>query len=365
VWDERLGSVVRLSEDLVAELPGAQHTAVLNPRRTAWLSRTTVQRPGKDGPLVPDDPEALPNRAELAGAAATLAGLAYGLPYGHPLRAVLPAGLAAVRQRLADPGLVLGLGIEWTDKGGPTAVQLRKAYGLPESGGADADGLTRVGEALVLRPWYSGSEMTLVRPAGLTGADDPVFGLIEGLVGERAGALTAVRAILGDDLSRAVHAGLGPDAPEGYAQDPGRSAPELVAEAAAAHGLSDDAAVRYLQLLALPDPTDRNCARWTGWKPARLKRARAELAGTGLVIEAKRSRAGRTLFLPCGWRELKSPALPVEIWKEGLYPVRGYERAVPVLPVPELFHRAWQRVRDGDAPGFEQLTTRATRKGRR
>lgn len=141
--------------------------------------------------------------------------------------------------------------------------------------------------------------------------------------------------------------------------------PELVAEVAARHGLGEDAAALYLQLLALPDPTDRNCARWTGWKPARTKKARAELAATGLVVEAKRPRAGRTFFLPCGWLDLKSPALPVEIWKEGLYPVRAYGRTVPVVPVPELFTRAWDRVRAGDAPAYEELTTRATRKGRR
>ncbi|MBC7272235.1 MAG: hypothetical protein H5T76_26595, partial [Streptomyces sp.] len=131
------------------------------------------------------------------------------------------------------------------------------------------------------------------------------------------------------------------------------------------HGLGEDAAALYLQLLALPDPTDRNCARWTGWRPARMKKARAELAATGLVVEAKRARAGRTLFLPCGWLDLKAPALPVEVWKQDLYPVSGHSRAVPLTPVPELFTRAWDRVRAGDAPAYEELTTRATRKGRR
>jgi hypothetical protein len=118
-------------------------------------------------------------------------------------------------------------------------------------------------------------------------------------------------------------------------------------------------------LLALPDPTDRNCVRWTGWKPARTKKARVELAATRLVVEAKRPRAARTLFLPGGWLDLKSPALPVETWKESLYPVRAQARAVPLVPVPELFTRAWDRVRAGDAPAYEQLTTRTTRKGRR
>jgi hypothetical protein len=339
---------------------------VLNPRRTPWLSRTTVQRPDKDGNLVPEDSRALPGRYDLTRAVAALAGLAYALPYGHPLRAVLPEGLAALRRRVADPGLLLDLDLAWTEKGSSAAVELRKAYGMPATGGADAHGLTRVGEALVLRPWYGDQETVLVRTGALTEADDPVFGLVDGLVGPARGdGMRALRTILGDDLAHALAAGSDPEGPTGYAQDPTVSVPGLVAEVAEAHGLGEDAAALYLQLLALPDPTDRNCVRWTGWKPARVKKARAELAATALVVEAKRARAGRSLFLPGGWLDLKSPALPLEIWKQDLYPVHEHSRAVPLMPVPELFTRAWDRVRAGDAPAYEELTTRATRKGRR
>ncbi|WP_328483466.1 hypothetical protein OHS71_35855 [Streptomyces sp. NBC_00377] len=371
VWAERLGKVVRLPEDLAGELslagtPTGSAEQVLNPQLTPWIGRTTVQRPDKDGNLVAEDPSALPGRHHLTGAVTALAGLAYALPYGHPLRALLPEGLAALRRRLTDPGLLLDLDVAWTEKGSPTAVELRKAYGLPAAGGADADGLTHVGEALVLRPWYGDQETVLVRPGALGSPDDPVFGLVEGLVGPgRSEGMWALRTVLGGDLARALAAGGDPGEPAGHAQDPAFSVPELVAEVAAHHALGEDAAALYLQLLALPDPTDRNCARWTGWKPARTKKARVELAASGLVVEAKRARAGRTLFLPCGWLDLRSPALPVEIWKEGLYPVRAYAGVVPLAPVPELFERAWARVVSGDAPAYEQLTTRATRKGRR
>ncbi|MGV4988594.1 hypothetical protein ACVB8X_36640 [Streptomyces sp. NRAIS4] len=367
VWAEQFGSLVRLPEELGAELSGMGASGaedVLNPSRTPWLSRTTVLRPDKDGNLVPEDPQAIPNGYDLTGAVGALSALAYVLPYGNPLRAALPEGLAAMRRRMSDPELTLDLDVEWTEKGSPTAVELRKAYGLPATGGADAYGTTRVGEALTLRPWYQDTETVLVRPAGLSGPDDAVFGLLEGLVGAQRGhGLRTLRTLLGEELGRAVAAGI--EGFTGYAQDPGVSVPALVTEVAAAHDLSEDAATLYLQLLALPDPTDRNCARWTGWKPARLKKARAELTATDLVVEAKRPRAGRSLFLPCGWRELKSPALPVETWKEGLYPIPGHQRAIPLVPVPELFQRAWNRVRAGDAPAYEQLTTRASRRGRR
>ncbi|MFF5158258.1 hypothetical protein ACFY3N_18805 [Streptomyces sp. NPDC000348] len=371
VWAERLHGVVRLPEDLAGELslaglPTGSAEEVLNPHRTPWISRTTVQRPDKNGNLVPEDPRALPGRYHLTRAVAALAGLAYCLPYGHPLRAALPGGLTALRRRVADPGLLLDLDLEWTEKGTSTAAELRKAYGLPATGGADAHGLTHLGEALVLRPWYGDQEAVLVRTSALTAVDDPLFGLIEGLVGpERRDGMQALRTILDDGLARALEAGTDPAGPTGYAQDPTLSVPGLVAEVAGAHGLGEDAAALYLQLLALPDPTDRNRARWTGWKPAHAKKARAELAATGLVVEAKRARAGRTLFLPCGWLDLKSPGRPVEIWKQGLYPVHDRAGAVPLLPVPELFTRAWDRVRAGDAPAYEELTTRATRKGRR
>ncbi|NBM15501.1 hypothetical protein [Streptomyces sp. GC420] len=363
-WTARFGNLVRVPEDLdIPGLPTGTAGALLNPTHTPWLSRTTVQRLDAEGQLIAEDPSALPGHGRLRESVDALAGLAYELPYGHPLRSALPGALAALRQRLADPGLLLVLDFQWGPKGAPIAAEIRASHGLGATGGAGPDGLTRVGETFVLYPWYGDNERTLLRPAGLTGPDDPALGLVEGLVGEWS--VAPLKAILGEDMEQAVHAGLEEDATPGHAQDPGRCVPHLVREAAAAHGLSEDAATLYLQLLALPDPTDRNCVRWTGWKPARTKKARAELAGTDLVVEAKRARAGRSLFLPGGWEALKSPALPVESWKQGLYPVRHHARTVPTVPVPELFARAWQRVREGDAPAFEELITRATRKGRR
>ncbi|WP_223206202.1 hypothetical protein [Streptomyces xanthii] len=364
-WTERFGTLVRLPEGGdadVLDLPATE--AVLNPARQAWLTRTTTQRLDENGRLRAEDSSAVPNRRTLTGAVEGLATLAYGLPYGHPLRARLPEGLDALRERLADPGLLLDADLSWAAEGRlTTAARLRKAYGMPEAGGAEADGMTRAGTAFVLHPWYAENEGTLLRPAGLTGTDDPAVGLAEGIARSSAGLFVRrIAAVRGDELARTLAADGGF---EGYAQDPARSVPELVTEVAETHGIGADAAALYLQLLALPDPTDRNVARWTGWKPARLKKARAELAATDLVVEAKRARAGRALFLPGGWLALKSPALPVEAWKSGLYPVPGDSRAVPMLPVPELFAVAWQRVRSGDVPAYEELTTRATSKGRR
>ena len=372
-WLRRIGRIVTLPAAAQATVHGATITAieaVLNPARTPWLSRTTLQRlrtvdGSTDRQLRAEDAAALPGHSSLSDAVRALRWLAHHLPYGDELRPLLPEALAALRRRLADPGLLLDYDLHHTAKGEPLAPLLRTRSGLPEQGGAGADGLVACGDALVLAPGGRAAESAYLRPAGLSGADDPLFELLDGLSGGYwfASEAPALRAILGDELERLV-SDTGPGT-AGWAQDPLLSAPEPVARAAEAHGLGEDAAALYLQLLALPDPTDRNAARWTGWKPARLKRARAELAATTLVLEAKRARAGRSLFLPGGWQEARSPGLPVETWKAGLYPLDDHTPILPALPAPELFAAAWRRVAAGDVPGYEELRTGTNRKGRR
>ncbi|MCT6779389.1 hypothetical protein LXH09_22380 [Streptomyces sp. CS7] len=364
-WGELLGSLVRVPEELDLDLSGATAASIdliLNAGTRNWLAHGTPVPDGSARPAL----HRVSARGAVANALTALRTLAYTLPYGHPLRAQLPVGLAALRSRLADPGLVLDLGLDWTESGTSLGIAIRAAHALPESGGAEADGLVRAGTALLLAPGYGDSEKLLIRPAGLEGPEDPVFGLVEGTVGpHRTGDLLALRALLGPEADALASAGAPDGSAHHPAQDPTRTVPDLVAEAADALALSADAAALYLMFLALPDPTDRNCVRWTEWKPARIKKARTELAATELVVEAKRSRAGRTLFLPCGWLERGAPGLPLETWKEGLYPVAGSARTLPHLPVPALYAAAWARVRGGDAPAFEELDTRATRKGRR
>lgn len=167
--------------------------------------------------------------------------------------------------------------------------------------------------------------------------------VIESLTVLRSAALAAACALTSDSTD-----------PQAYYQDPCVSVPDLVDEVASVRGLERDLAVLYLQLLALPDPTDANVVRWTGWKPTRLKKVRAALAETGLVVTANRSRAGRSMFLPGGWIALNSPYLPVEAWKKPFLRFDDRDRPaavlVPVGPVEDLFRRAWQRVKDGDGP---------------
>ncbi|MEZ0088930.1 hypothetical protein [Streptacidiphilus sp. EB129] len=398
-WIQRRGRLVTLPDEVRASVHGASIEAieeVLNPATTAWLSRTTTQRlrrvdraeelvaeaPVAEAPvageLVADDSGALPGVQSLAGAVHALRWPAHNLPYGDALRPLLPTALAAIRSRLADPGLLLDLDVHSTLPNKSPAAVLPEHAGLPqftgmaqhtrppEQGGAAGDGLVSCGEALVLAPGQVG-EAAYLRPSALTGAQDPSLDLLGGLVAgfHARPTVAAVRALLSDDLARLVADGSSADEPPGWAQNPQRSVPALVAEVSRACGLGEDAAALYLQLLALPDPTDRNSARWTGWTPARLKRARAELAATDLVLEARRARAGRGLFLPGGWQETRSPGLPVENWKAGLYELPAAGAILPHRAAPVLFADAWARLTAGDRPGDEELTTNTRRRDHR
>ncbi|MEV4414480.1 hypothetical protein [Catellatospora sp. NPDC049609] len=348
-WAARHGRRTPVRDELIvaiakADVDGSMNASELihgiaNPDTCTWLAGTA---PGIDDEDV------------LVALAKCVPWLAYHLPADDPIRAVLPRVAELVRAKLADPALRLPIG--W--------VLEKKAEALLNATGqtpvTEPDGGLAAG-ALLLPP-DTGYRAVQLRPALLHGAGDPVLSVVQSrLDSHDEGTLAALRAVLDGQLARLAGYPV-PAGVDGYAQDPTRSAPELVAQVAAAHGLTADAAALYLQLLALPDPTDRNVASWTGWKPARLKAARAALAATDLVVEAKRPRAGRGLFLPGGWLALKAPHLPLERWKlplliGGEQGVSGLGIVLPVAPAPQLFTLAWERISQGDAPRFDELVT--------
>ncbi|UQW99721.1 DNA-binding protein [Streptomyces sp. RerS4] len=377
VWNERVGRRTPVPEVLLADaakevrVPWPPHRALpalLGPDLSPTLSRD-VDHPLDGTPAGHQAPAGSGRSFDtqtLTSAVALTAWLAHRLPAGDPLRACLPPALTAVRRRLAFPGLLLGVG-HYVD-----VVGFGKAAGTPTERG---EGYERFG-AVVLNT-RNGYATAAVLPALLdsTGSD-PYLPLLRGTDQGPTGPETALR-LAHDPAFAALLADPGVPAAGGtdkdgtwWPQDPSRSVPELVAEVSAAYGLGADAAALYLALLAMPDPTDRNTARWTGWKPARLKAARAELAASDLVVEATRPRAGRSLFLPGAWAEPQAPALPVETWKLPMYamapggaPVLG--ALVPTLPAADLYRRAWERVREGDAPRFEELKVKRASTRRR
>ncbi|WP_345620916.1 DNA-binding protein [Streptomyces ziwulingensis] len=299
----------------------------------------------------------------LVGAVGLAAWLAHRLPAGDPVRAALPPALSAVRERVAHPGLVLDLGQYIS------LPEFRKTAGTPTETG---EGFERYG-AVVL-PTHDDQPAPGLRVALLDEAgQDPYLLAVRVDAGRPHAAEVALRlardpryAALLADPGEPMAGGRGKDG-TWWPQDPSRSVPDLVTGAAEEYALGEDAATLYLMLLAMPDPTDRATARWTGWKPARLKAARAELAATDLVVEAARTRAGRSLFLPGGWAEQSAPRVPLERWKLPLFGLSDDEDTpfgviVPVEPAAELYRAAWRRVREGDAPRFEELKVRRGRR---
>ncbi|MFD6974065.1 DNA-binding protein [Streptomyces sp. NPDC059949] len=375
VWNQRVGRRTPVPDWLATEAARAvggtwpAHralAALLDPAASRELS-VDVAWTVKGDHVEPREPATGPFTASvLTGTLAMAAWLAHRLPAGDPVRAALPPVLTAVRQRLAAPELLLEIG-HYT-----SLPEFRKAAGTPTETG---EGYERYGA--VVMATHDDQPKPALRPALLdsTGSD-PYLPALRGDDQRPSGVETALRAVH-DPRFAALLAD--PGAPAAGAvdadgtwwpQDPTRSVPELVEEVCAAYGLGADAAALYLALLAMPDPTDRNTARWTGWKPARLKAARAELAATDLVVEAGRSRAGRTLFLPGGWSDMSSPTLPVEQWKLPMYGLAVGDRPLlgvlaPVEPAAELYRRAWQRVREGDVPRFAELKVKRTRARRR
>ncbi len=367
-WNAYVGRRTRVPDRLIAEATRGVVTgwsvhralpALLDPAASPELSTDVAWHIAGDRPE-PVTPTAHPFTESVLTASMGLAAwLAHRLPAGDPARAALPSALTAVRQRLASPELLVSAGYY------TSLPDFRKVAGTPTETAPDHE---RYGA--VLMATHDDRPQPALRTALLdsTGSD-PYLAVLRGADQRPFGVETALRRAHDPAFARLLADPGAPAAGERdkdgtwWPQDPSRSVPDLVAEVAGTHGLGADAAVLYLMLLALPDPTDRDTARWTGWKPARLKAARAELAATDLVVSAVRARAGRSLFLPGAWSEQKGLGLPVEQWKLPMYgPFLC--ALVPVEPAAELFARAWRRILDGDVPRFEELKVRRTRRRR-
>lgn len=158
--------------------------------------------------------------------------------------------------------------------------------------------------------------------------------------------------VCGGGLARMVERAAATPVPAGrFETDPRVSVPGLVAEVSAKLDLDTDAVALYLQLLTLAHPTDRRVRRWNGWTTARHAKAAEPLMERGLIVRGKRPQAGRTLFLPGGWTELKAPFPPMEPAKLATHLIdfdhmkqgRGpFTRALPVAPPHEMFAQAWR-----------------------
>jgi len=385
LWNERVGAIAPVPDDLVAEAATAMPRmcwtkdgfggapeavrAVLDPARDPDLRGDRPWEIDRWG-TVPTDPHVGVFNFRVGKATLGAAGwLAHRLPAGHELRASLPLSLDLLRQRLTAPGMMIRL--ERNIHFGA----FRRAAGAPTEVGESWE---RFG-AVVIPSRLDWDTLPNIVASPIVRTDllddhgwDPYLRLLHETTPEIVEPLpdaTALRRAY--DAAFAASLADPGDPPTGardrdgtwWPQDPSRSVPDLVAEVTSTHGLSPDAGALYLMLLAMPDPTDRNVTRWTGWKPARSTATRKELAARhDIVLEARRARAGRSLFLPGGWIAHKAPSLPLEAWKLPFFDPMKYDgpildSLVPLEPAAALYRRTWQRVLDGDGPRFEELPT--------
>ncbi|GAA1101540.1 hypothetical protein [Streptomyces javensis] len=285
------------------------------------------------------------------------------LPAGDPVREGLPGLVRLLLERLDHPGLLLSAGHPAAGSG-RTVADLQERFGFRPYAGPDRldvasidDGLTVITDGTVDRRGHRSPPRVYFRPAFY--GDDERSRALAALTSDFGREdLPLVEWVRGPVCARIAERVEGASLPVGaYESNPAASAPDLVARVAGALGLDEDAATLHLQLLALPAPTDRNVRTWNGWQTARHQKAAAALVERGLVIEDKRPRAGRRLFLPGEWIHAKKPYQPMEAWKAELIGLRrSYNRRLehplplPTRTLPELFAHAWSLVEKGEGP---------------
>ncbi len=228
------------------------------------------------------------------------------LPVGDPYRDAVPGFFAALHQRLDDPNLLLPLGAIYVEEklAGQNRALFESVAGPESTRVIDRNKNTapcRESEALVAALHRKDTYLqALFRPARLS-VDDPVAWRFatSSYTGQ---ALPAVRLLRSAGFAAMIARIRETPVPKGrYEADPSVSAPELVAAVVSERGLSAPAATLYLQVLTLAEPTQRNVILWNDWKPPVYKQAAAELVAKKLVVEGKRERAGREIFLPGAW----------------------------------------------------------------
>jgi hypothetical protein len=307
----------------------------------------------------------------------------YSLPVGHELRRQIPALIRAARELADHPDTQLPFGGSFSqfDDYNQVKTELAIANYAALIGPLQKDetGVYRGDDGLVTMGLVAPKVVCLFRASKLLDASDlakvtAVAAVTyeyqlscEHLV-QAATSLLSIRGAAFDRLiSQNEHPAIAVGA---WDQNALLSVPDIVTQAAGQFGIRKESASLYLQVLALPDPTQKNLCTWNSWSTKQLAEYAQELIAKELVVQAKRSRSSRDIFLPGGWEALAAPNLPIESWKLPMYGYQntealrggGAEMIVWQETVDELFQRAWQRVCTGDAPRYEEVEPKRTGK---
>ncbi|HMZ78333.1 MAG TPA: hypothetical protein PLL06_01440, partial [Acidobacteriota bacterium] len=413
-WVKRVGRKVAVPVELMAQATAAfEHLpvkpalileAIVNPSQSGLLTKDTEfyfneaayltskivaqAQPADADPdeIEEEDLQPKQNQYFHFGVATTLVNyvpfLYDALPVGDPFRASLPEVLDLVIKRLQNPDLLIALG----DK----HINVREQNLEKVQSGVDAF-LNAIGGDTYTTPDVPAEKMPKGRDNGA------LVAIIRHLSDYYASISIAYRPSKVTDFAQLQKL---IESPDFYAQErqpvtellfsagyraiierikstpvpvgqwecnPKYSVPELVQDVQQTLNLSENAAILYLQTLALAEPTTKNIQKWNGWTAAQYKKAADELVKANLVLEAKRERAGRAHFLPGGWTALKAPHLPIETWKLALFGVerikvpQGVQTVVklrklfPLRPYHQLFAEVWERIKQGDKPDYEEV----------
>ncbi len=297
----------------------------------------------------------------------------YAAPAGDPVRRVLPDLIEALRRWLDYDTTVLPFGMPFATRDYQDFVAseiIAKYEQAMKKFKKGKDGLYQCDDGLVIAALLPPHVDTVFRPARLKDKRSldhliTVAALSSNWESTGETAIDHAHLVLdmrSKSMSRIAESNReNPVEDGGWEQDPRISSTKTVAAVKRKLKLKEDSATVYLQLLALPDPTTVNIRKWNDWSAKQVKAAVAPLVESGHLVEAKRSRAGRDVFLPGGWEALKTPNLPIETWKLPLYELSAdrldvirYRRIVPLAPVADLFAAAWKRIQAGDVPKYEE-----------
>jgi hypothetical protein len=376
VWKAKFGKRVKIPQDLVAavkkDLGGRDELGKLLPLFAGDDESKLLKADLRPLPELGGwrDEEGLnPNYAEEI---AKLVGwLFYARPIGCPIRAGIPRVVEKIRGVLDDPRVLFNLNSEYINAEDPKDVAKRdalldfvggKTIDVPRQdsdGDEDPDDKSIGGrdDGTIVALAYKNRVICGYRPAAVTAKTLEKIDRVDKMIRDYEdddgqpdkGPLLVAQLrsdAFGEFAARVTETAV-PEA--GFEANPLASAPKLVAKVTKELGISDEAAVLYLQLLALAEPTQAKVQAWNGWKPKQYQAAVAELAKKKLVVEGKRERAGRAVFIKGGYTKGDRQNLPMEEWKQPFYKL--LDRHIALEPCHLLFARAWKRFDDGDKPG--------------
>lgn len=361
-WKKKFGKRTKLPQDLVAAAKkelGRMDLGELLPLFAGELDppwfRTDDRAFPKIGTWEKDETYLVPSRVrEIATLAAWLV---FARPVGCPIRAGVPAVVKKLRGLLSERASIWKLNSFYIDDTDPKSRARGEAI-VSLVGGKKVDlgpygddpQLEARDDGAVIVAMYKNNVLGGFRTGALEGAAlETTKKLAQAMFDDEdddgADPLEDVRIaqlVLSDELAALADRIADTDVPDGgFEANPLASAPKLVAKVAKAEGVSQEAAALYLQMLALAEPTQKNVTAWNGWTTKQYAAACAELVKKKLVVEGKRERAGRTIFIKGGYTKGDRENLPTEEWKLPFY--AGLERNVPHEPTHALFERAYKR----------------------